>query len=49
VGELRANGVSLHYEEYGAGGSILCIHGAGSSSVLWADAAAELGKHGRAS
>jgi esterase len=48
VGELRVNSVSLYYEEHGAGESILCIHGTGSSSVLWADAAAELGKHGRA-
>ena len=32
---VRANGVSLHYEEQGAGAPILCIHGTGSSSALW--------------
>ena len=37
----------LHYEEYGAGEPIVCIHGTGSSAVLWRDAAAELAKRGR--
>jgi esterase len=46
--ETRVNGVSLYYEEHGAGDSILCIHGTGSSSVLWADAAAVLATRGRA-
>jgi len=45
---VRANGVSLHYEEQGAGASILCIHGTGSSTALWRDAAAELATRGRA-
>jgi esterase len=48
VPEVRVNGVSLYYEEHGDGEPILCIHGTGSSSVLWRDAAAELGKRGRA-
>ena len=33
--EIRVNGVSLYYEERGAGEPILCIHGTGSSSALW--------------
>jgi pimeloyl-ACP methyl ester carboxylesterase len=48
VPRLRANGVSLHYEEHGTGDSILCIHGTGSSSVLWTGAAVELAKRARA-
>ena len=45
--EILANGVLLHYEEYGAGEPIVCIHGTGSSSILWRDAAAELANRGR--
>jgi pimeloyl-ACP methyl ester carboxylesterase len=41
-------GVRLYYEEHGAGAPILCIHGAGSSAVLWEEAVAELARHGRA-
>ena len=48
VPEVRANGVSLYYEEYGAGEPILGIHGTGSSSALWSEAAAALGTRGRA-
>jgi pimeloyl-ACP methyl ester carboxylesterase len=48
MSEIRVNGVSLYYEEYGAGEPILCIHGTGSSTALWRDPAAVLGKHGRA-
>jgi esterase len=48
MSEIRVNGVSLYYEEHGAGESIVCIHGTGSSSVLWSDAADELANHGRA-
>jgi len=44
---LSVNGVSLYYEEHGAGEPILCIHGTGSSSVLWSDAAHELATRGR--
>ena len=45
--ELRVNGVSLYYEEHGAGESIVCLHGAGSSAAVWSDAVAELAKRGR--
>jgi esterase len=45
--ETRVNGVTLYYEEHGAGEPILCIHGTGSSSVLWADAAEVLATRGR--
>jgi pimeloyl-ACP methyl ester carboxylesterase len=48
MSEIRVNGVSLYYEEYGIGEPILCIHGTGSSTALWRDPAAALGKHGRA-
>lgn len=48
MAEIRVNGVSLYYEEHGAGPPILCIHGTGSSSALWTDAAAELATRGRA-
>jgi pimeloyl-ACP methyl ester carboxylesterase len=48
MSEIRVNDVSLYYEEQGDGDPILCIHGTGSSSVLWRDAATELGKRGRA-
>ena len=37
----------LYYEEHGSGAPILCIHGAGSSALLWADAIEELARHGR--
>jgi esterase len=47
VSELRVNGVSLYYEEHGAGEPIVCIHGTGSSTVLWHDAALRLAEHGR--
>jgi pimeloyl-ACP methyl ester carboxylesterase len=47
MSKIRINGVSLYYEEHGAGEPILCIHGTGSSAELWADAAAELAGHGR--
>jgi esterase len=42
-----ANGVRLHYEERGEGDPILCIHGAGSSALVWADAAEKLAGIGR--
>ena len=41
------NGVRLAYEERGSGDPILCIHGAGSSTQLWADAVDELAELGR--
>jgi esterase len=48
VPEVRANGVSLYYEEHGTGEPIVCIHGTLSSAALWSEAAAELGTRGRA-
>jgi esterase len=47
MSEIQVNGVSLYYEEHGAGEPILCIHGTGSSAALWFDAAHELATHGR--
>lgn len=47
MSEVRANGVRLFYEERGAGDAIVGVHGTGSSSSFWADAAAELGTRGR--
>ena len=45
--EQAVNGVRLHYEERGEGNPILCIHGAGSSALVWADAAEKLAGIGR--
>jgi pimeloyl-ACP methyl ester carboxylesterase len=42
------NGVRLHYEERGQGASILCIHGGGSSAVMWEEAVEKLARLGRA-
>src|SRR5512133_2214217 len=47
VPEVRANGVSLYYEEHGTGAPILCIHGTSGSAAVWADAAAALATRGR--
>lgn len=47
MSEIRVNGVSLYYEEHGAGEPILCLHGTGSSAALWVDAAIELASRGR--
>jgi pimeloyl-ACP methyl ester carboxylesterase len=44
---LSVNGVDLYYEESGQGTPILGVHGTPSSAVMWADAAAELARHGR--
>ena len=48
MSEIRVNGVSLYYEERGAGVPIVCIHGTGSSAAFWTDSADELARHGRA-
>jgi esterase len=48
VPEIEVNGVSIYYEERGAGQAIVGLHGAGSSAVFWEDAAEELARHGRA-
>jgi pimeloyl-ACP methyl ester carboxylesterase len=47
VPEIRVNGVSLYYEEYGAGEPIVGIHGSLSSAAFWSDAAQELARYGR--
>ena len=46
--EIRANGVTLYYEEQGSGDAILGIHGTGSSASFWVDAAPKLASRGRA-
>ena len=46
-GGLSVNGVRLHYEESGAGAPILCIHGGGSSALVWTGAAEGLARLGR--
>jgi esterase len=45
---VTVNGVRLHYDERGEGAPILCVHGAGSSAQLWADAVGKLARLGRA-
>jgi pimeloyl-ACP methyl ester carboxylesterase len=42
------NGVRLHHEEAGDGAPLLCIHGGGSSALMWEDAVEELARRGRA-
>jgi esterase len=46
-GTQNVNGVDLYYEERGRGAPILCVHGAGSSAILWAPAISELARLGR--
>ena len=46
-GARTVNGVRLYYEEHGSGAPILCIHGAGSSALVWSDAVRELARLGR--
>jgi pimeloyl-ACP methyl ester carboxylesterase len=46
-GTRMVNGVRLYYEEHGTGAPILCIHGAGSSALVWSDAVRELARFGR--
>lgn len=45
--EVGVNGIRLYYEEHGEGAPILCIHGGGSSALMWADAVKELARLGR--
>jgi esterase len=47
VSTAHVNGIRLYYEEHGSGAPILCVHGAGSSARVWADAVAELARLGR--
>jgi pimeloyl-ACP methyl ester carboxylesterase len=47
VPDAHVNGIRLYYEEYGEGAPILCIHGGGSSALMWAEAFEELARLGR--
>jgi pimeloyl-ACP methyl ester carboxylesterase len=47
VPDIEVNGIRLHYEEHGEGAPILCVHGGGSSAVMWGDAVPELASLGR--
>jgi esterase len=47
VAYADVNGIRLYYEEHGEGTPILCIHGGGSSALVWADAVEELARLGR--
>jgi esterase len=47
VPEAEVNGIRLYYEEHGEGAPIACIHGAGSSAVMWGDAVQALARLGR--
>jgi esterase len=47
VPEAHVNGIRLYYEEHGEGAPILCMHGGGSSALMWADAFEELAQLGR--
>lgn len=43
----QVNGIRLYYEERGEGAPIACIHGGGSSAVMWGEAVEELAPLGR--
>ena len=47
MADARVNGIRLHYEERGQGPPILCIHGTGSSALVWSEAAERLAGLGR--
>jgi pimeloyl-ACP methyl ester carboxylesterase len=47
VSEVRANGVSLYYEEHGSGEPIVLIHGTSGSAAVWGPDVPELAKLGR--
>ena len=46
--QASVNDVQLYYEERGSGTPILGIHGAGSSALVWEEAAKQLSGLGRA-
>jgi esterase len=41
------NGIRLYHEQHGGGDPILCIHGGGSTALMWADAFEPLARLGR--
>jgi pimeloyl-ACP methyl ester carboxylesterase len=47
VPEAHVNGIRLYYEEHGEGAPIACIHGTGSSALVWGDAVEKLARLGR--
>jgi esterase len=47
VPDADVNGIRLYHEEHGEGVPILCIHGGGSTALMWSDAFEELGRLGR--
>jgi esterase len=47
VPEAEVNGIRLYFEEHGEGAPIACIHGGGSTALMWADAVEELARLGR--
>jgi esterase len=47
VPEARVNGIRLYHAERGEGAAIACIHGGGSSALMWADAVEVLARLGR--
>jgi esterase len=47
VPEAKVNGIRLYYEERGDGVPIACLHGAGSSALMWGEAVEKLARLGR--
>lgn len=45
--DAYVNGIRLYYEEHGDGAAIVCVHGGGSSALMWAGALEELARLGR--
>jgi pimeloyl-ACP methyl ester carboxylesterase len=45
--EARVGGIRLYYEEHGEGAPILCLHGSGSSALMWAGAVEPLSRLGQ--
>lgn len=47
MSEIDVNGTTLYYEEAGDGPPILCVHGTGSSALVWGEAIERLSRYGR--
>ena len=47
MADVQVRGIRLYQEERGDGVPVLCIHGTGSSGLIWASAIAELARIGR--